>query len=145
MAGFRSWTSYRVFLGLCLVLTVVLLSTNIYFSFDNNETPFDDVLERVDVFQWSKDSDGIKGKETDDKIFSFLEVDENWNERYSEGGLILVTLWFNYAIKLTILSRGSRGHRNPSGGVGGGVQECKGCSGRNFHIFSCQHVLLGFK
>ena len=66
------------------MLTILLLSTNIFLSFDDDETFFDEGGEVIQ--SWSVDAVGIK--ETEDKIFNFLEVDENWNERYSEGGHI---------------------------------------------------------
>lgn len=84
MAVSGSWISFRKFVVLCLVLTILLLSTNIFLSFDDDETFFDEGGEVIQ--SWSVDAVGIK--ETEDKIFNFLEVDENWNERYSEGGHI---------------------------------------------------------
>ena len=79
MAVFRSWTFYRVFLGLCLVLAVFLLFTELLLSSSS-----DDSLVAVDDIQWTENDERIKKE--DDKIFNFLEVDENWKERYSEGG-----------------------------------------------------------
>lgn len=67
------------------MLMVVLLSTEFLFRLDNDNAPYDDSIEALDVIQWKKNSEGIK--EEEDKIFfNFLDVDENWKERYSEGG-----------------------------------------------------------
>ena len=79
MAVFRLWTFYRVFLGLCLALAVSLLFTELLLSSNN-----DDSLVAVGDIQWTENDERIKKE--DDKVFNFLEVDENWKERYSEGG-----------------------------------------------------------
>lgn len=84
MAVFRLWTFYRVFLGICFALAVVLLSAELLFSFSSDEAPYDGILEAVDDIQWKEHGERIKKE--DDKIFNFLDVDENWKERYSEGG-----------------------------------------------------------
>lgn len=89
MAVFRLWTFYRVFLGLCFALAVLLLFTEFLFGFENGEARNEDSLVAVDDIQWTENDERIK--KGDDKIFNFLEVDENWKERYSEGGRSVVT------------------------------------------------------
>lgn len=84
MAVIRLRTFYRVFLGICFALAVVLLSAELLFSFSSDEAPYDGILEAVDDIQWKEHGERIKKE--DDKIFNFLDVDENWKERYSEGG-----------------------------------------------------------
>lgn len=84
MAVFRLWTFYRVFLGLCFALAVSLLFIELLLSSNNDEARYDDSLVAVDDIQWMESDERVKKE--DDKIFNFLEVDENWKERYSEGG-----------------------------------------------------------
>lgn len=86
MEVFRLWSFYRVFLGLCFVLAVILLSTELFLSFDSDDTPYDGSVEAVNGIQWQDDS--IRIKEDENRIFNFLDVDENWKERYSEGVLL---------------------------------------------------------
>lgn len=74
---------YKVILGSCLVLLIVLFAGEIFYSFSDEELHFDDAAARVDVIKLKDDSDE-PGKEYD-----FLEVDENWTEGYSEGVLAL--------------------------------------------------------
>ena len=74
----RLGTFYRVFLGLCLALAVSLLFIEFLLSSNSGS------LVVVDDIQWTENDERIKKE--DDKIFNFLEVDENWKERYSEGG-----------------------------------------------------------
>lgn len=74
---------YKVILGSCLVLLIVLFAGEIFYSFSDEELHFDDAAARVDVIKLKDDSDE-PGKEYD-----FLEVDENWTEGYSEGVLVL--------------------------------------------------------
>lgn len=88
MEVFRLWSFYRVFLGLCFVLAIVLLSTELFLSFDSDGVPYDEDVEAVDGIQWKEDSARIK--EEENKIFNFLDVDENWKERYSEGLLFCI-------------------------------------------------------
>lgn len=83
MAVFRFWTFYRVFLGLCFALAVFLLLTELFLGFKNDEARNEDSLVAVDGIQWTENDETIKKA---DKIFNFLEVDENWKEHYSEGG-----------------------------------------------------------
>lgn len=73
-----------MFLGLCFVLAVVLLSTELFLSFDSDDTPHVECIEAADGSQSKEDRETIK---EENRIFSFLEVDENWKERYSEGVL----------------------------------------------------------
>jgi len=84
MAVFRLWTFYRVFWGLCFALAVLLLFTEFFLGFENDEARNEDSLVVVDDIQWTENDERIK--KGDNKIFNFLEVDENWKERYSEGG-----------------------------------------------------------
>lgn len=39
-------------------------------------------------------------KEMEDKIFNFLEVDENWNEWYFEGGYIVDCINFMFCLMM---------------------------------------------
>lgn len=88
MAIYRLRTVYKVFLGLCLVLLTVLLSTEIFFSFPEGDASHDDLSANPKGFiQWSENSEGFQ--EGEGKKFDFLEVDENWIDRYSEGGLTM--------------------------------------------------------
>ncbi|KAL9972349.1 hypothetical protein ACROYT_G018634 [Oculina patagonica] len=82
MEVFRLWSFFRVFLGLCFVLAVILLSTELFLIFDSDDTPYDGGVEAVDGIQWQDDS--VRIKEDENRIFNFLDVDENWKERYSE-------------------------------------------------------------
>ena len=84
MAVCRLWTFYRIFLGLCFASAVLLLFAELLLIFNSEEARYGDSLEAVDDIQWAENDERIKKE--DDKIFNFLEVDENWKERYSEGG-----------------------------------------------------------
>ena len=85
MAIYRLRVVYKVFLGLCLVLLIVLLSTEIFFSFAEDNAQHDDSANPVGSIQWAENSEGFQ--EGEGKKFDFQEVDENWIDRYSEGGL----------------------------------------------------------
>lgn len=88
MALYRLRTVYKVFLGLCLVLLTVLLSTEIFFSFSEGDASHDVLSANPKGFiQWPENSEGFQ--EGEGKKFDFLEVDENWIDRYSEGGLTM--------------------------------------------------------
>lgn len=87
MAVFRLRTFYGVFLGLCFALAVSLLFTELLLSSNNDEARYDDNLVVVDDIQWTENDERIKKE--DEKIFNFLEVDENWKERYTEGGFCI--------------------------------------------------------
>lgn len=86
MAVFSLCTFYRAFLGLCFALAVLLLFTELQLSFNSDEARYDDSLEAVDDIQWTENDEIERINKGDEKIFNFLEVDENWKERYSEGG-----------------------------------------------------------
>lgn len=73
-------------MGLCFALAVLLLFTEFQLSFNSDEAPYDDSLEAVDDIQWTENDEIERINKGDDKIFNFLDVDENWKERYSEGG-----------------------------------------------------------
>ena len=77
-------TFYKVLLGLCLLL-IVLLSVEIFFSFSDDDNPYEGGAKPVGLVQRKENSDGFQEGEA--KLFDFLEVDENWTDRYSEGGL----------------------------------------------------------
>lgn len=79
-----SCTFYKVLLGLCLLL-IVLLSVEIFFSFSDDDNPYEGNAKAVGLVQRKENSDGFQEGEA--KLFDFLEVDENWTDRYSEGGL----------------------------------------------------------
>lgn len=72
---------FKVILGSCLVLLIVLFAGEIFYSFSDEELHFDVTAARVDLIKLNDGSDE-PGKEYD-----FLEVDENWTEDYSEGVL----------------------------------------------------------
>lgn len=101
MAILRLRFSYKVhvFLGLCLVLLIVLLSTEVYFSFTGDS----DGPEPVGFFQREVNSKGLQ--EGEHKVFDFLVVDENWIDRYSEGGLTLASNVARFCLILDASSR----------------------------------------
>ena len=110
---------YKVILGSCLVLLIVLFAGEIFYSFSDEELHFDDAAARVDVIKLKDDSDE-PGKEYD-----FLEVDENWTEGYSEGVLalditncwfLLAFIWAPGAVKRKFFRGGSQNFWLGNGG-----------------------------
>ena len=121
---------YKVILGSCLVLLIVLFAGEIFYSFSDEELHFDDAAARVDVIKLKDDSDE-PGKEYD-----FLEVDENWTEGYSEGVLALdiTNCWFWQgfkwapgAVKRKFFRGGSRNFWLRDGGWGSKLWFRKDC------------------
>ena len=90
MAISRLRTSFfKVCLGICLVLLAVLFAAEIFYGFPDGDYHFDDAADPADLVNFQENSEGFHS-EGEAKKFDFLEVDENWIDRYSEGGLAFV-------------------------------------------------------
>ena len=83
------------------MLLIVLLSTEIFLSFADDDASYDGGTEPIDLNSWKKSSQGFQ--EGESKVFDFIEIDENWTDGYSEGGTTLVLCFGRLCLWIQVL------------------------------------------